>query len=287
MSVSVVIAHWYPERERNLTRVVDAFWQGTQQPDEVLIWDNTGRLEPGYFPHAAVLRSPWNVGCKAKFLGALMCHSDYVYLSDNDLVVQADTIRHMLTFAQPDRILTLEGHLLDSTRSYAASKTIQYNFVTTLSPVHTLNCRTDLLPRNLLKQLLPDIPFDDTTIAMHEDLWLAASAQKHNVPRLVVPGNTQQGFTRLSEHGVGMSVTDTLVHDGHSIDDRQRDLGRKPNSSDCCWTPIVEGHCSRCDNPLFPAGYAMKRSHYEDRERFTHQLFDPLPLSIKSTTWLT
>ncbi len=237
-SLSAVIAHWYPERQRNLTTVVDALRTSTRSPEEILIWDNTGTLESQWFPHAAILRSPWNVGCKAKFLGALMCHGDYVFMTDNDIIVRPGTLAHMMDAAQPDRILTLEGHYLHADHSYAHSEERRYDTVTTLSPVHTLNCRTDLIHRETLKRLLADIPFDDSPIAMHEDLWLAASAEKHHIAKLVVPGSDGQGFALISEQGVGMSI-------------------RKPGPQ---------------DNPL----YWSNPQHYEDRERYCHQIFDPV-----------
>jgi hypothetical protein len=40
-TVSVVIPHYYPEREPNLWKIVDAFNTGTIRPLEILIWCNS------------------------------------------------------------------------------------------------------------------------------------------------------------------------------------------------------------------------------------------------------
>jgi GT2 family glycosyltransferase len=210
--LSAVIAHWYAERTGNLPKVIDAFRQSTLPPDEILIWDNTGKLNPDWYPNAEVLRSPWNIGCKAKFLGALVTHGEYVYLSDNDLIVQRDTLRHMMEFAKPKVVLTLEGHVLGPDKIYRGSPEPRWDRVRGLTHVTTLNCRSELIHRDTIKFLLQDILFDDSLAAAHEDFQLAAAAHKHGVPCLVVPGNNEQGFTKIDECGVGMSITKQDEH---------------------------------------------------------------------------
>lgn len=208
--LAAVIAHWYAVRSPNLHQVIDAFRRGTMVPDEIIIWDNTGDLDPQYFPHASIITSPWNVGCKAKFLGALVSHGEYVFLTDNDVIVQRDTLAHMYETAiqYPSRaIWTLEGHVLGPDKSYRNSAYPTWERVSQLTHVDTLNCRTELIHRDTIKYLLQDILFDDSELAAHEDFLLAAAAKHHGYPCYVIPGNHEQGFTKIEEHGVGMSVT--------------------------------------------------------------------------------
>ncbi len=204
--LSAVIAHWYPQRTPNLHKLIEAFRSGTMVPDEILIWDNTRTLQRQFYPHAEILTPPWNGGCKSKFLGALVTNGEYVFMTDNDVIVQRDTLHHMYQYSGPKRILTLEGHVLGPDKKYVGSYEPRWNTVTELTPVTTLNNRTELVHRDTIKFLMQDIPFDDSVRAQHEDFMLAAAAHKHGIACLVVPGNNEQGFTKIEEHGVGMSI---------------------------------------------------------------------------------
>ena len=204
--LGAVIAHWYDERTQNLQKVVEALYTSSMRPDEILIWDNTAKLNPDYFPHCHILRSPWNIGCKSKFLAALTTRCEYIFMTDNDITVQTQALEHMMSFANRRVLLTLEGHVLGPDKSYRTSTEPRWNTVTELTYVDTLNCRTDLIHRDTLKYLLQDIPFDDSEQSLHEDFYLAAACHKHDIVTFVVPGAPGQGFDRLPEHGVGMSV---------------------------------------------------------------------------------
>lgn len=208
-SVSVIIPHYYKERERNLLQITDALYRGTVRPDEIIIWNNDSPFDPMFIQGMMVdvIQSHRNVGCQGRFIAALTARSDYVIFQDNDVMVQQNTIENLLRWSYFGGVITLDGRTVSPGEGY--KKSVLY----TTGPEMKAPIKVDMslghmemVGRKLLYSILSNFPFDETTEM--EDLYFSAACKLLGVPIHVVPSNHGAGLVALSMGGVGSCLTD-------------------------------------------------------------------------------
>jgi hypothetical protein len=207
-SVSVCIAHIYPERRSNLGVIFDALRGGTLPPDEIIVWNNDTIFPvPSAFgqPNVQMIHAMPNPGPCARFLAALTARSQFIFFQGSDVAVQPDTVRHLhdLLVTRPNVTLGLEGRILHEGQPYnyhigkggLDGKLLQ-------QPTHNdiSMGRMDIISRDVMVQCLPDVPLFER----EDDIWFSYALAKHHIERLVVPYTPGvNGFTNLQEGGVG------------------------------------------------------------------------------------
>ncbi len=218
MRVSVVIPHYFAQREENLPTIVRSHVFASRPPDEILIWNNdkplSVELDQGFTgavimkaASCRVIQSPWNLGCKARFLAALVAVGDWILFQDNDLTPEAGALEDLLAWAQkyPTAILSFEGRRIQPNRPYRVWNSIRGLDQRKPQRIDITLGRMELVRRDVLMKILDVFPFRDDTEM--DDLAFSACARKLDVKCFAVPYTKGTGFVRLSEHGVGISVT--------------------------------------------------------------------------------
>lgn len=205
MRVSVVIPHYFAQREGNLTAIVEAHRTATRPPDEILIWNNDGPLSVSLHG-VRLIQSAWNLGCKARFLGALVAAGDWILFQDNDLAPERGGLENLCRWAEryPEAIVSFEGRRVEPA-AYKSWKTIRGADKPRVQRIDITLGRMELIRRDVLMRLLAAFPFSDKTEM--DDLAFSVCARDLGVQCFVVPYVPGSGFVRLPEHGVGMSVT--------------------------------------------------------------------------------
>lgn len=207
MKLSVVIPHYWAEREGNLRTIVKALYAGSVAPNEIIIWNNGSPLEP--IAGAEIIQAPRNYGCLGRFIASFAARGEYVLFQDNDTCVTRDTVLQLLLAAQdiPNSICSIDGWSFTDDKTYTNGvKTLRYGFpiggpgtgVEEPTRVDVTPGHMELVRRGDLGAILSWFPFEDKTVM--EDLWFNACANKADVQRYVVPCQ----FKYLSECGVGI-----------------------------------------------------------------------------------
>jgi hypothetical protein len=213
-TVSVVIPHYYPEREPNLWKIVDAFNTGTIRPLEILIWCNSPlknralRLQTG----VQLFLSPRNVGAQGRFLAALAARGEFVFFLDNDVAPQVKTLENILEWQKVvarnsvlSSILTLEGRIALYNKPYSSwPKKYGHGLVEAMQVELSLG-RGELVCRKDLPHILSDFPFDPSTVM--DDLWFSAGAMRIGRQIWVVPCKKgESALTDLPMYGTGLCM---------------------------------------------------------------------------------
>jgi len=206
VSVSVVIPHYFAVRELNLPQIVEAWRTGTRTPDEIVIWNNDAPLTVS-LPGVRVIQSPWNLGCKARFLGALCATGDWILFQDNDLMARPGTLARLMAYAleHPGAIVSLDGHRdvsgVDGRKWYR----VKGCGASEIQAIDITLGRMELMRRDVLMRLLAEFPFRDDSVM--DDLIFSACAKRLGVPCLVVPHGKHETCVNLPTGGVGLSIT--------------------------------------------------------------------------------
>jgi hypothetical protein len=208
-TVSVVIPHYYPEREPNLWKIVDAFNSGTVRPVEILIWCNSPlqnrslRLQTG----VQLFLSPRNVGAQGRFLAALAARGEFVFFLDNDVAPQVKTLENILEWQKslPSSILTLEGRMALTDKPYGSwPKKYGHGLADAIQVELSLG-RGELVARKDLPHILSDFPFDPLTVM--DDLWFSSGAMQEGKQIWVVPCKKgESALTDLPMYGTGLCM---------------------------------------------------------------------------------
>lgn len=204
MTVTVVIPHYFAVREVNLPVIADALLNGTHPPEQILIWNNDAPLSVSLPPSVAVVQSPRNVGCKARFLAGLMAETDLIVFHDNDVVCRPDTIGNLRHWHQklPDALLSLDGRLQTTGEEYRRWQRVRR--VQAPVAVDMSLGRLEMVPRAFLPRILSRIPFDASTVM--DDLWFSFAAMACGVRIVVIPTSGQSDIRDLPTGCVGLSV---------------------------------------------------------------------------------
>lgn len=208
MRVSVVIPHYFAKREPNLRTIVAAHQASTRPPDEIVIWNNDAPLTTP-IDGARVIQSPWNLGCKARFLAALVTVGDWILFQDNDLMPEPAGLENLLRWSKdyPRSILSFEGRRINSELPYRMWKSIRGSGINKPTRIDITLGRMELVRRDVLMMLLAAFPFRDSTDM--DDLAFSVCARTLGTKCFVVPyaEDGANGFVKLDECGVGMSIT--------------------------------------------------------------------------------
>lgn len=199
-SVSVIIPHFWATRRKNILPIVNALNAGTLVPAEIIIWNNDHPFD--VLPQGVrVIQAPFNVGCKARFLAAMCASSEYILFQDNDLMVEQQTVAHLVSWHQKlgsTGTVALEGRALRPGKPYSECNAVSGG------PVKmdiTLG-RMELVRRETVNAVLSDIPFTSDTVM--DDIWFSYVLNLHGWPRWCVPCiPTASGFKNMDEGGVG------------------------------------------------------------------------------------
>lgn len=203
MTISVCISHIYPERRKNFDRLVPALLGSTRPPNEIIVWNNDS---PDFNPPGCqMIHATPNPGPGARFLAALCARSDYIFFQGTDLMVQPETLDYLCGWLEkaPTSTFGFEGRVLTAGHpyAYAMHHGLDGKDLTTAVPNHISMGRMDIITRDVLLNVLPDVPLFER----HDDIWFSAALVKHHVGRFVVPYTPGiNGFTDLPEGGVGI-----------------------------------------------------------------------------------
>ena len=206
MTVSVVIPHFYAAREPNLPALVTRLLTGTVRPEEILIWNNDAPLRVRLPAPVAVIQSPRNLGCQARFLAALVARGDAVVFQDNDVMVRPRTLAALVRWATraPRAIWTLDG------RAATAEPYRRWHKIRRITGapqrVTVSLGRLELVTRATVREILAVFPFGEG--AAMDDLAFSACARQRDIPIYVPPTEPDEHLDRLPEHGVGACRTD-------------------------------------------------------------------------------
>src|SRR5258708_31420849 len=179
---------------------------------EVLVWNNDLNFDGAHL-NAWVIDSHRNCGPQSRFAAALVAASDLILFQDNDVEVRPATLEHMAREAEAlpgDCILSLEGRRLGPTGGYIDSLYICGDTLQRPAQIDVSLGRVELVRKRTVLHLLHQMPFDDAMVM--DDIWFSAAAAQQGVPRFVVPWQGDQGFTNLSECGVGLYDSDPACH---------------------------------------------------------------------------
>ena len=207
-TVSVVIPHYYQEREGNLLEIMTALRTGSIKPVEIIIWCNgklssTVDLALRETPGVSLVESSWNVGCQARFLAALVARGDYVLFQDNDVCVRRRTVENLLRRAEPNAVVSLDGYYVPPSGYLERSRCLGWNQPRSVRVNLTLG-RMELVERATLLRVLRDFPFGHETEM--DDVAFSAACKKNGVPIFVVPAPDRDFvFVNLPDGGVGLS----------------------------------------------------------------------------------
>lgn len=205
-TVSVVVPHYFAAREPNLAILIAALRTGTRPPDEILIWNNDRPLTRP-LSGARLIQSAWNIGCKARFLGAFAAIGDWILFQDNDVTARPGTVANLLRHAakHPDAILSLDGRAIVDGEDYRGSNRVRGRRVKTVTPIDITLGRMELVRREVLMRVLARFPFRDNTVM--DDLAFSQAAREAGVQCCVVPCTPHEDVSNLPTYDVGLSIT--------------------------------------------------------------------------------
>lgn len=247
LSLSVVIPHYFVAREPNLPILIGALQSGSRPPDEILIWNNDAPLSSP-LAGARLIQSPWNLGCKARFLGALAALGEWILFQDNDVCARSGTVANLLRHGEhhPDAILSLDGRVIGPEDDYRGSTRVRGRRVKAVTPIDITLGRMELIRRDVLMQVLARFPFRDDTVM--DDLAFSQAAREAGVPCCVVPCLPSEDVSNLDTHGVGLSIThrDAYFAERNRVTERLRAMGAAGAGTD---TLELNGHLTGWDTP--------------------------------------
>jgi hypothetical protein len=203
LTISVVVPHYFPERDENLPVLLGALLGGALVPLEILIWNNNPAPPPlAPDPRVHVIHSPRNVGCQARFLAALLARGDLVVFQDNDACARPETLGELVAAHArwPEAVLTLDGRQMAERRVRHWPRVRAHDGPDVIDVDVSLG-RFELVPRRRLPRLLEAFPFEEST--RQDDLWFSHCVRAQCVAILVPPNH---GFIDLPTRGRGAST---------------------------------------------------------------------------------
>lgn len=198
--ITAIIPHYFKEREDNLKIILDSY-KGSPV-SEVIIWDNTGELELTA-DGVIVVNSPKNVGCKGRFLAAMMADNDTLLFQDNDISVESGTIEYMKSKLK-DNIVTLDGRLVTRGEDYKNSRHIVRPEVDSIANISL--ARMEMMQRDTFINIFITKFFNEMEM---DDIWLSWMAHTLSIEILVPAHKEGCGFMNLDERSTGASYLST------------------------------------------------------------------------------
>lgn len=197
-TITAIIPHYFNQRASSLIAACDALMRGSVKPDEILVWNNDQPL--GFtMRDVSIIQSHRNLGPQARFLAALAAKGELIFFQDNDVAVQAETLRHLRDqyVQDPDEVCeSLEGRRLTDGR-YRSSTWFRPGLQE--EGVDITLGRGELVHKGTVRQALQYFDWDSPM----DDLAFSFALRKLRVPIWVVPVAKAAGLTQLPEGGVG------------------------------------------------------------------------------------
>lgn len=204
MTVSVIIPHYYHQREPNLRLIVDACMSGSVKPCEIIVWANEPLRSP--LPGASVITSHRNIGPKARILAAMCVTGDHVLFLDNDVAPHPKTIECLLGSMVGGDMSTLEGRIFDGS-PYRKTPKVRGIDVGVRTRVDLSLGRGEMLRRYAAQAAAQRFRLD----AEMDDFEFSRAMQESGWGIYVVPCVDRKSFiTNLPEYGVGASKDPTF-----------------------------------------------------------------------------
>lgn len=203
VTISVVIPHYWAERRVNIPQVVAALREGECIPDEIIIWNNEEPFKINE-PSTYVVQSPFNLGCKARFLGAMVARSEYILFMDNDVFVKRHTLRDLQHWAgKLEGIVSFCGRQLTEGMSYFDGRSlVSGHLLIAPTAVDVAMGQCELVKKSVVNKMLGDLPFEATNV--NDDMWFSVVAKEHGIMRWVVPFVAGESGFEVRDRGVGM-----------------------------------------------------------------------------------
>jgi hypothetical protein len=111
----VLLAH-YPERAKNIEKIVQAFMTGTMIPEKIIIFIDNEEVDISVPKSVQVIYSTEGVSVMARLFASTFAQTSHVMLLDTDLKPKEDTLEKLIEFASthPKSVLGHEGVTLGS-----------------------------------------------------------------------------------------------------------------------------------------------------------------------------
>ena len=206
MKITAVILHYYPERTKNVPRIVKDLKDSSRPPDEIIIFNNNPEMT--YSGDGIVINSGKNWGGRARYPIALLEPSDYYLFLDDDVSVRKNTIENFSKYAFDSCCNGYWGKIInpDSSRCYVTGKEIYGKHISEPKEVDLLvGEATIFVSFSALKNMLKTeekLLKENYTFGREEDLITSMS----NRP-FVIPAKKDEYYTRLDTKGVGYCTT--------------------------------------------------------------------------------
>ena len=193
--VSVVIPHYWRERDANLTMIASALRASSVPPAEVLLWNNLASVAvPAGWK---VVQAAQNYGPQARCVAGLLAEGEYVLFHDNDVEVGRDTLCEMLRHYHPPCVVTMDGRRLTADRRYRSSA-----WVRDVDEKHQVDIglgHLELVRRDVLFKVLSTFRWG----CRMDDIEFSAACRRAGVPIYVVPLKGRAQPIGLTMRGVG------------------------------------------------------------------------------------
>lgn len=198
---TAIVQHYYPERREYLDDIIASIREAS--PSEIIIWDNSTTLHAPELG-ATVIRSSRNT-LLGRYAAALVAETDIVYIQDDDLVVEPETIRCLVETAAEarDAIHGISGCNLS--KDYPETPYSKARWVNQGS-VDVVMGRAFACSRSALSAGLSKILHEGVVPGRSDDIWFSMQTRA-----FVIPNAT---FTNLDERGIGLS------HDPQHLSER-------------------------------------------------------------------
>lgn len=92
--VAAVLLAYYPERVKNVNKIIKILENGTRPPDELIVFCNNPDLDI----QGISVKSDVNLGNRARYPFALTIPSDYYFFIDDDIAPRSRTIENYLSY---------------------------------------------------------------------------------------------------------------------------------------------------------------------------------------------
>lgn len=199
----------YPERIENVARIVKDLNNGTRKPDEIIIFVDNDDIDIS-IDGVTVIRSNKNYDVISRLYAATFATSEYLFMIDDDITVEAGTLAHFEKHAEekPFSVLGFEGTTMkDNDAPYTKGNRIPRGDERVLADVlvRIYFCSKKIIAlaiymHELYREGL-DTKYTDDIILCLSNRYLS------NHSNWVIPVEPGKGTVEISNGGVGLSLT--------------------------------------------------------------------------------
>ena len=193
MKITTVILHYWPERVKNIKRIVDDLKGGSIKP-KIIVFNNNPKVRI-----KGAINSNFNYGGRARYAVALLKPSDYYYFIDDDMTIRSKTLENFANHAEKGCCFGYRGKILSKDNSYRSAKNIWANTIDKPKEVDLLvgngtifTCKTALLKMFEAEKELGNL-------GREEDLILSMINKSKVIPAV----EDNKYITNLPDGGVG------------------------------------------------------------------------------------